>query len=316
MPANAPVAGTRSFSAVRFVREDNSEYQTPVYFVPSDTADGDGSPAAPVLMQAQRSQVRDWMRGENGNGPSPALKRVRSPMLQRDSLKSRYSPGRPGSRRHRRWMNDNLLREELDEDELKELYALDYHSALSDLFYGDNMQKWDEFCALDEDAQRQLLKGRESAKPAKPQPKPTDDPRLLFERLDRKVKAMLRRGAGTDFLAAFEARLCTMLHGHEPSERTVEDEGFELVPDRTPQEFDFELVRTVKGAEVELEDPMQRLVVHAVCSFHSLSSQSHINARTGRKQLVIGWPKGAELALRPRTSLCEFLRSEEEDESC
>lgn len=38
MPANAPVAGTRSFSAVRFVREDNSEYQTPVYFVPSDTA--------------------------------------------------------------------------------------------------------------------------------------------------------------------------------------------------------------------------------------------------------------------------------------
>ena len=54
-------------------------------------------------------------------------------MLQRDSLKNRYSPGRPGSRRHQRWMNDQALREDLTDEDLRQLYAIDWRSALSGL---------------------------------------------------------------------------------------------------------------------------------------------------------------------------------------
>ncbi len=73
-------------------------------------------------------------------------------------------------------MNDNLLREELDEEDLKEIYAVDYHSALSELFYGENMKTWEEFCALDEEEQRKCLKGSARCAP-NPPPKTSDDPR-------------------------------------------------------------------------------------------------------------------------------------------
>jgi len=77
-----------------------------------------------------------WLRGGTsvgGESTSPGtVKRARSPgFLQRDSLKSRYSPGRPGSRRHQRWSNDQALREDLTDDDLRALYAMDWRSALS-----------------------------------------------------------------------------------------------------------------------------------------------------------------------------------------
>jgi hypothetical protein len=44
---------------------------------------------------------------------SPSAFRARSPH-HRDSLKNRYSPGRPGSRRHQRWANETAMREQVN----------------------------------------------------------------------------------------------------------------------------------------------------------------------------------------------------------
>jgi len=212
-------------------------------------------------------------------------------------------------------MNDNHLREELDEEDLKEAYALDYHSALSDLFYGDNMKKWEEFCAMDEEEQRKYLKGVKG-NATKPPPKIPDDPRVLFERLERKVKQMLKRGAGRDFLAAFEPRLTAMLHGQEdpgsPVVREDSDDGFTLVDSKGESEFKLELVRTRVGVEVALGDAMHRLVAHAVCHFHSLSSSSRPDPASGKKQLVIVFPRVGREVPRPRMLLSEFLDAEEQ----
>mmetsp|Transcript_61906 Transcript_61906/g.128066 ORF Transcript_61906/g.128066 Transcript_61906/m.128066 type:complete len:321 (-) Transcript_61906:90-1052(-) len=298
-PENETATGSRPFSAVRFVREDDSPYQTPVYFVPSASAEVDTGSTGPVLMQPQRSPVRDWMRRQSNDGPSPALKRTRSPMLQRDSLKSRYSPGRPGSRRYRRWMNDTMLREALDEDDLKEIYSVEHHSSLSDLFYGDNMQKWDEFCAMSEEEQRQYLRKALHNHDPVPQ-KPTNNPRVLYDRLDRKVKAMLKRGVGREFLADFEQQLCALLH--------VED-AMDAEWDRCGVEF--MLVKSSKGAVVELGDSMHRLVAHAVCLFHSLQSQTRQPAnRASNKELVITfpYPSSPSCPPRPQMLLHEYLQ--------
>lgn len=135
---------TRVFgaSAVRFVNADGAAYEPPVVFLPSDPPAvikhqvGHGRVYIMMLRcwaenriasmrednvisggacRKQASPLRDrspWLgRGQSGSTPnttSPSTKRTRSPGLQRDSLKQRYSPGRPGSRRHQRWSNDQV----------------------------------------------------------------------------------------------------------------------------------------------------------------------------------------------------------------
>ena len=92
-----------------------------------------------VWVMQRASPAREhspWLRGgasQGGVSTSPGVKRARSPGLQRDSLKQRYSPGRPGSRRHQRWSNEQALREDLTDEDLRQLYAMDWRSALSGL---------------------------------------------------------------------------------------------------------------------------------------------------------------------------------------
>ena len=150
------VFGTSPAAAVRFVRDDGAEYTPPLVYSPSfvqvcalcgaawacgAVQQGTFPSRADLtllacLRQAPSSPEREhspWMRGGAGAraSTSPGIKRARSPGLQRDSLKQRYSPGRPGSRRHQRWSNDQALREDMTDEELRELYAMDWRSALS-----------------------------------------------------------------------------------------------------------------------------------------------------------------------------------------
>jgi len=187
------------------------------------------------------------------------------------------------------------LREEFDEQELKDLYTIDYRSHLSELFYGDNMKMWDEFCAASEEEQRRIIRGLEQQGGSKG-PRRTTDPKALYERLDRRVKGMLKRGAGRDFLKVFENKLCCLLH-----------EDAEFV-EENPQ-FLFEINRSNRGASVDLEDSMQRLVAHAVCSYHCLHSFSRDRAEgSGAKTLIIQWPfPDQPPSPRPKTMLHEYL---------
>mmetsp|Transcript_32091 Transcript_32091/g.76235 ORF Transcript_32091/g.76235 Transcript_32091/m.76235 type:complete len:333 (-) Transcript_32091:126-1124(-) len=319
--------GTRVFGSVRFVREDTGEAynagaNTGVYVIPSDEDDVHG-PVRMMGMMGQRAEPRAsphrWGGAPDGrNEISPmGVKRSRaSPSHVRDSLRSRYSPGRPGSRRHQRWTNDQMLRNELDEDELKELYTVDWRSSLSELFSGDsaadNMKRWEEFCAADEEEQHSMLhKWFGKAPPKHTRRTASEDPKTLYGRLDRRVKGLLARGVARDFLRHFEMQLAAQL---DVSSADTGAERRGVAGDVVMVEAAgvVELTATPGGATCALDDPLQRLVAHAVCLYHSLQSFTKDQgvAGTSSKMVIISWPTPLTVA-PPGMLLHEYLSSVE-----
>ena len=178
-------------------------------------------------------------------------------MLQRDSLKQRYSPGRPGSRRHQRFQNDQALREDLTDQDLRDLYSMDWRSALSELFEDSSkMQAWQDFCSATEEEQRAMLVLVQRSGVCK---KRAVQPLERFKRIDRRVKALVKRGVGRGFLAMFEHRLCQLVYG------AVRDEEMLGACGSSGEQGvdDVRLERTRGGAVVVLNDAMHRLLAHA-----------------------------------------------------
>ena len=52
------------------------------------------------------------------------------------SIVSRQSPGRPGSRRHQRWINEMQLKQPIEPDELRSLFLVTTESSFSFLWAG------------------------------------------------------------------------------------------------------------------------------------------------------------------------------------
>merc|ERR1712159_631555 len=98
-----------STSGVRFVRV-NPDGSEEVY-ERMENADHDRHRGANKNMHDSTSLATSPRRQHasplSGRHISPHTRRRTSP---RDSLTSRLSPGRPGSRRHQRWLNETLLR--------------------------------------------------------------------------------------------------------------------------------------------------------------------------------------------------------------
>jgi len=158
------------------------------------------------------------------------------------------------------------MREQLEDEDLKELYAVEWKSSFAELFEGDNLEKWEAFCSAPEEVQRR--QGRQA-----PRLRPTvqtDDPRVLYLRLDRRARGILNKGVGHEFVAAFESALLRLIRrsqggdmadGNVSDAVDVSEPGVELKP-------------TPRGATAEIDDAMERLLAHAVCSFHSVDSYS------------------------------------------
>lgn len=265
--------GSAQAPGVRFVRADGAEYAPPaaVVYTPSDP---------PAFLQARASPERDhspWMRDDaepgSSRGRSPGVKRTRSPGLQRDSLRQRYSPGRPGSRRHQRWSNDQALREDLTDEDLRELYAMDWRSALSELFVGeDKMQKWQDFCEASEEEQLRVLMGLRSDR-GRSRLERRLQPQERFNRIDRRVKALLKRGVGTAFVEEFETRLRSLLYGS--GEAASDAAARAPVADSGEQGTGtggLSMLKTRGGASLVLNDSMERLLAHSVCLYHAVQS--------------------------------------------
>jgi len=84
------------------------------------------------------------------------------------------------------------MREPLDEAELRELFSMNWKSSFEELFEGENMQLWNEFCMSSEEEQRSMLKKLNPEVKSHSKLSPSDDPKMLFNRLDRRVKTLLK----------------------------------------------------------------------------------------------------------------------------
>jgi len=190
------------------------------------------------------------------------------------------------------------MREPLDEAELRELFSMNWKSSFEELFEGENMQLWNEFCMSSEEEQRSMLKKLNPEVKSHSKLSPSDDPKMLFNRLDRRVKTLLKKGVARDFVIEFEMALCKLLH---PSKyMDMKDDN---------KEATLEVHTSSTGASVVLQDSMKRMLAHAICLFHSVQSFTRDSKETkGEKRLIMSWNR-EEFAssVHPRQLLHEYL---------
>lgn len=148
------------------------------------------------------------------------------------------------------------------------------------------------YCEADEEQQQALVRKWFGGRgPRFTRRTPSEDPRALFGRLDRRVKNMLARGAGRPFLRAFETRLLALLDAPAPGAGGADAAPME---EDVEEGAEVELTATMSGASCPLDDPMHRLVAHAVCLYHSV--QSFTRPQAGRKHVIISWPRPRDTA--------------------
>jgi len=139
----------------------------------------------------------------------------------RDSLRSRYSHGRPGSRRFQRFLNDLQLRYlagmegGFDTAEVKDLYAVHWRSTLSELFHKENQIAFDTFRSCKE--KNEGLKDMKKLQGRNPLTPPQ-----MFLRVDRNIRRLLRRGAPAAVIVAIEKELASFLEVSDWKKRRCE----------------------------------------------------------------------------------------------
>jgi hypothetical protein len=277
-----PEASRPFASSVRFVKEDGTQYSHPQELddeVERQYASpGRPSPAASrVYAVSGRDGSPIFTMGDGGVG----MKRAKSPLHQRDSLRSRMSPQRAGSRRRMRWERErDIMRgQDLTEAEVRELYQVNNHSLFADLFEdGVSMASWLEFCKKSEEDQRGICNSVDKQQIRKyAGPKMTQDPAELYSRMSSKARGMLERGVGIDFLEKFENALVPLIYSSQSggADDGDDDDDDDDVDDDRDRDMvmadaaanggeDWTLTRTRTGAKVTLGESLERMVCHQV----------------------------------------------------
>jgi hypothetical protein len=264
--------GSRTFasSSVRFVKEDGTQYSHP-HELDDEVERQYASPGrpSPAVSRVYAVSGRDGSPIFTGDG-GVGVKRAKSPSHQRDSLRSRMSPQRAGSRRRMRWERErDIMRgQDLTEAEVRELYQVNNHSLFADLFEdGVSMASWLEFCKKSEEVQRGICNRVDQQQVRKyAGPKMTQDPAELYSRMSSKARGMLERGVGTGFLEKFEAALVPLIYSAPSCDADDDDgDGDRVMADAAANGGEeWTLTRTRNGAKVTLGQSLDRMVCHQV----------------------------------------------------
>lgn len=305
-PHHRPEA-SRPFSSasVRFVKQDGSEYSHPSvnHEVEEPRARPPSAPRVYAVSSRDGSPIVS--RAFDGIPGYVGVKRTKSPLHQRDSLKSRMSPQRAGSRRRQRWERErDILRgQELTAEEVRELYQVNTTSLFSELFEdGEIMAQWQQFCSKSEEDQEGLCRAALQKKCAGP--KMTQDPAELYCRMSSRARGMLERGVGLEFLEQFEQALVSLVYGDDLHSAEEGSGGVSASPMLTDESWS--LSPSGSGAKVTLSESLERMVCHQMCVYYSLSSSSYSVQQGHAKTLFISWSSPPPLP--PTSSLTQYLR--------
>jgi hypothetical protein len=141
-----------------------------------------------------------------GNAP-------RRKKLVRDSQKSRQSVGRPGSRRHRRYLNnmqllDKALSDSESELEIEVEFTVEFKSPFSILFTDEECkQKWEPFVEITEEEQAEILSTfypEYTPKHYRPRSNFSTAPQDRFHALNKDEKRLLKKQAGNPAIVKYE----------------------------------------------------------------------------------------------------------------
>jgi hypothetical protein len=213
---------------------------------------------------------------------SPFKRRQRRWSSPRDSLNKRERVGKPGSRRHQRFMNQVFLLEQFEyevEDNIMEFTD----SPLSLLFKENNQKLWAPFISITEEEQEQLLNclcGMEEQlrrKDKKGVQTPNVSGSQSFKRIDKKIRRLLRKHYDNEFLCSMDQDLLEYVTLADINQRTY-----------------------------CLNDSFQRLLCHGVCQYYSLHSWSKDSK--GRRILVVRKPQDKAICA-PTETLRQYLET-------
>lgn len=235
-------------------------------------------------------------------GTSPTKRKSNSWTPQRDSLKRRENIGKPGSRRHQRWMNRVFLMEQEAELELEDFTVLDPaipRTALSQIFEDSYFNEiWDPFVDITEEQEEKLLMALDFTLTHKTdkykrevgvsfeddddeeEEDENEDEKMFpahesFKRIDKKIRKVLQQQIENEFLASMDKEIASYIQ-----------------------------IKEFNTLTYSFEDSFHRLICHGICQFYSLRSRSE-DSDTGDRILVIKKPA---TLLKPSTTLTQFLQ--------
>jgi len=212
------------------------------------------------------------------------------------SRDSRFA-GRPGSKRHQRYLNRSFLNEQESfvEREDFNIHNSNFCAPLDMIFQDEELkQKWEQFLSSTEEQQEQMLVSsfpNSSAGTKNPRKRVsflhqdqlnqtsgiennTPEAHKSFNMIDRKIRKVLLRHCTSDFLNSLD---------HQIMEFIKQRNNLLVYP---------------------LSEPLQRILCHGVCQFYSLQSKSKI--KWGQKVVVI--ENHQNTVILPAETLFQYLQ--------
>jgi len=248
-------------------------------------------------------------------------KRRSLPRPIRDSLatRERLRVGRPGSRRHNRYLNAVFLgASELDADldNVEDLFwTPEFRSRFADLFEDEeNMKAWLPFVDIDDDTQEVLLAivcGEDSDDDAgseevllSPEDERKVQAEMNFLAIDRHTRKLLKQAFNFGLIQSIEAELLTSFMDIDASFMRQEScQYFDLVPAspkkgrRSPKDQ--------KSLGLAFKNSKDRKVCHGVCKYYSL--QSYSEGAGESRVTTISTTEGYQYKDNPPPLLSEYL---------
>ncbi|XP_047158344.1 R3H domain-containing protein 4 isoform X1 [Vigna umbellata] len=211
--------------------------------------------------------------------------------------------GKVTNRRSRRWLNDRLLMElvpSLNADEIRGLFAPPpwgiYLTHLLDWihFTGDevppstfsltNIEEWDKFRNIDMDKEVNIINSLENSLQKRKGHIDADKMTVLngWHRIDCRTRDALRRSSLPELIDNYEECLRTFI--------TASTDGDVL--------------------ELQIQDPFHRLLLHGVCEFYNLASDTVTDYKCSKMTKIKKKKKGSPVL--PNITLSHFLKMTKE----
>jgi len=197
----------------------------------------------------------------------PSKKKNKFRYGPRDSLRSRYKIGKPGSRRYRQWENEfflfkNLSDTELESEDWDESLAPSY-VPFAAVFEDENKDIWDPFIDTTEEHEKLMLQfydeddDEDDENDSSSDSLSTSD---LFSLLRKRSQRTLLRHKDSNLLLLLDAKVFSYVNGNFPS--TDLD--------------DFEFLRSGENESLVFvfNDTFRRHLLHSLCEFYGLVSYS------------------------------------------
>jgi len=194
---------------------------------------------------------------------------------QRDTSVTRQ--GKPGTRKHQRWLNKNFLLEQSRDMDLRDLDYSIYeprHSIFSRMLESRaNMEMLSQFVNITEERQRALLQKLQIRdQESQTGRRFTSSPVKAFQLLDKRLKKLVLDYHGLEYFQKLDQEIYRFINSEEKCRMYIFDDGF------------------------------HRLTCHAMCKYYQLKSASQ-DFGNDRRLFIYKFDHGLRMPL----ALCQFL---------